>query len=147
MIYDKLDNAYKYLLPWLSLLIFVCCSAQSRKESSIQPYSAKSDKVPKDSSSEFVKVETQPILIREVKPDYPKFALEKGIFGEVWVKILIDKTGAVREALIARDSGSKEGFEESALEAAKKTVWKPAMSADGKPLAVWVTYKVSFGFR
>jgi TonB family protein len=97
-------------------------------------------------SSQFVKVDIQPILLKDAKAIYPEYARQRGIFGDVWVKILIDTSGNVVDAIIAKDSGSNVGFEKSALEAARRTVWKPAMS-DGKPIAVWVTFKTTFSFH
>lgn len=92
---------------------------------------------------EFVPYEEGPVQIKTVNPVYPPIAQRAGVEGVVWVKALVDKEGKVRDVLIVKDSGANAGFEEAAIDAAKKTVWKPAI-ANGQPIALWVTYKVEF---
>ena len=92
---------------------------------------------------EFVPYDEQPQKIEAVEPKYPEMAAHAGIEGVVWVNVLVDKEGKVRDVKIVKDSGANAGFEEAATEAAYKTTWKPALS-NGEPVAVWVTYKVVF---
>ena len=87
--------------------------------------------------------ETPPQILENVKPDYPRDAFNMGIEGTVWVKIFVDTTGTVTEAMILKDSGKDVGFEREALNAAYKTKWKPAYS-EGKPINTWVSYKITF---
>jgi protein TonB len=95
---------------------------------------------------QFVPFEEAPVQITSVQPKYPELAQRANIQGTVWVKALVDKEGKVRDVLIVKDSGANAGFEEAAIEAAKQTVWKPAIS-NGQPIAVWVTYKVEFKLK
>jgi protein TonB len=95
---------------------------------------------------QFVPVEVQPVQVAEVVPKYPDIARRAGIEGAVWVKALVNKEGKVLDVLIAKSSGANAGFEEAAIDAAKQTVWKPAI-ANGQPIAVWVTYKVEFKLK
>jgi protein TonB len=95
---------------------------------------------------EFVPFEEAPAQVVSVQPKYPELAQRANIEGTVWVKALVDKEGKVRDVIIVKDSGANAGFEESAIAAAKETVWKPAIS-NGQPIAVWVTYKVEFKLR
>ena len=95
---------------------------------------------------QFVPFEEAPVQITSVQPIYPELAQKANITGTVWVKALVDKEGKVRNVLIVKDSGANAGFEEAAIEAAKQTVWKPAIS-NGQPIAVWVTYKVEFKLK
>jgi periplasmic protein TonB len=91
--------------------------------------------------------EGAPVQLNKVTPDYPPEAFEKGITGTIWIKILVDTLGIVSEPTILRDRGdSIEIFEKSAIEAALKTKWKPA-TENGRPIAVWVTYKVDFNIK
>jgi len=99
------------------------------------------DKTPGE--NEFVAVEKMPILITEEKPVYPKQAQKDGIEGEVWIRALIGKDGAVQEAKVQKSAGKGVGLDEAALSAAYKSAYKPAI-ADGEPVAVWVSYKVVF---
>ncbi len=95
---------------------------------------------------QFVPYEEAPVQIETVQPVYPPLAQRASIQGVVWVNALVDKEGKVRDVIIVKDSGANAGFEEAAVEAAKKTIWKPAI-ANGQPIAVWVTYKVEFKLR
>jgi protein TonB len=95
---------------------------------------------------EFVPVDEQPMAINEVKPEYPPLARQAGIEGIVWIEALVDKNGNVRDVRVVKPSGSSAGFEEAAMEAAKKTKWKPAIS-NKQPVAVRVTYPVEFKLK
>lgn len=94
----------------------------------------------------FVPVEGAPIQVITVNPEYPSDAAKDGIEGMVWVKVLVDTTGTVTDAIISQDSGKEVGFEKAALDAAYKTKWKPAKSGN-IPIAVWVTYKIDFSLK
>jgi len=52
----------------------------------------------------------------------------------------------VNEAFILKESGADVGFEESALQAALNSEWKPA-TVDGDPVELWVAYEVEFKFK
>lgn len=95
---------------------------------------------------EFVAVEVMPVKIRHEDPVYPEMAELTEKSGVVWVQALIDKEGRVRDARVIKPSGTNVGFEENALEAAYKNLYKPAIQ-NGSPVPVWVSYKVEFKFR
>ena len=99
------------------------------------------DTLPK--SDEFVPLDEAPEIIENCLPEYPELARRAGITGSVWINVLIDAEGKVRDVKIAKASESKAGFEEAAVTAAYKTVWKPAIS-NKQPVAVWVTYQIVF---
>jgi protein TonB len=98
------------------------------------------------SADEFVAVEQMPVEIKREQPVYPDIAELTNTEGVVWIKALVDKNGKVREARVARSSGSNVGFDEAAVEAAYKFLYKPAIQ-NGQPVAVWVTYKVVFQLK
>jgi len=89
-------------------------------------------------------IDEKPILIDAPEPVYPEGALKEGIGGDVWIKLLVDKDGSVRDVFVARESGKDVGFEEAAIRAAWQRKYRPAIK-DGQPVAVWVAYKVIFG--
>jgi protein TonB len=91
----------------------------------------------------FVAVEEMPVMIREEKPLYPEMAQLTERSGIVWVQALVDKDGKVRDARILKPSGANVGFEDAAIEAAYKNLYKPAIQ-NGRPVSVWVSYKVEF---
>lgn len=98
------------------------------------------------SPDEFVAVEERPVTLQQVSPKYPEMARKAGIEGSVWVKVLVDRNGNVKDARIAKESGANAGFEEAAIEAAKLTKWKPAMQ-NKQPVALWVTYEIKFQLK
>jgi TonB family protein len=91
---------------------------------------------------EFVPVDKAPELLKQVAPVYPKEAEDKGITGKVIIRALIDKNGDPIQVKVGKSSGY-EMLDESAVAAAKKNKYKPAVK-DGKPVAVWVSYTVKF---
>lgn len=94
-------------------------------------------------SDAFVPFEKRPEFALQVMPEYPRLARDAGLEGTVWVKILVDKTGTVRNAIIAKSSGANAGFEEAALSAARKCKFSPAIQ-NGMPIAIWVTFPFEF---
>jgi protein TonB len=95
---------------------------------------------------EFIPYEEAPVKVVDVAPQYPPLAQRAGIEGSVWINVLVDKEGKVRDVLVVKDSGANAGFEEAAVEAAYQCVWKPAI-ANGQPIALWITYKVDFKLK
>ena len=95
------------------------------------------------SPDEFVPYDELPVVVKEVKPEYPPLAMQAGIEGTVWVKALVDKKGKVRKVTIYKPSGASAGFEESAIEAVSKWEFKPAIS-NNQPVAVWTVFPVHF---
>jgi protein TonB len=98
------------------------------------------------SPDEFIAVDINPVLENQPPAVYPDSAKKANVEGSVWVKVLIDKQGNVKRALIAKGSNKKVGFEEAALTAAKQATWKPAM-LDKKPVAIWVSYEIKFALE
>lgn len=96
-------------------------------------------------SDEFVAVEEIPAAIFIPEPDFPEMARKAGITGVVWIRVLVDKEGNVRDAIIEKESGSNAGFEEAAKKAAMGGKWTPAMQ-NNQPVPCWVSYKVEFTF-
>ncbi len=94
---------------------------------------------------DFVVVDSFPEMTYQESPVYLEKAKKAGIQGKVWVKALVDKKGVVRDMQLAKTSGHKI-LDESALKAGWKNKFKPAI-ADGKPVAVWVTYAVDFALE
>lgn len=97
---------------------------------------------PPPMADEFVAYDTPPKLIKLVKPKYPDIARKAGIEGMVILKILVDVDGKVIDAKVLKSLGNV-GCDESAIEAAKKCLFEPALQRD-KPVRVWVSYPVRF---
>ena len=92
----------------------------------------------------FTPYETPPAPVYQVQPEYPELARKAGIEGRVYIKILVDKEGKVRDALLLRGVGA--GLDESALKAVRQWVYTPAIQ-NNRPVAVWVAQPVDFKLR
>lgn len=93
-------------------------------------------------ADEFIPVEIYPEFVFENKPPYPRLAKQAGITGVVWVKALVDKDGNVRDAQVAKSSGTV-ALDEAAVKAAFGSKFKPGIQ-NGRPVNCWVSYKVEF---
>ena len=80
--------------------------------------------------------------VKTAKPVYPEKMLSENGGGNVIVKALVGTDGRVREARV--DSGTKEAFNQSAVDAIMKWEFRPARK-NGNPVESWVT--ISFKFR
>lgn len=101
---------------------------------------AEEDYIP--AMDEFVPVEVVPEMIYDEKPEYPRLAKQAGIEGLVWVKALVRTDGTVSKAAVYKSSGTA-ALDEAAVNAAYKNRYKPGIQ-NGRPVNVWVTYKVEF---
>jgi TonB family protein len=91
--------------------------------------------------------EGDPVVLKWGTLAYPRAAERDKIEDSVQVKVLVDRIGKVRDAIVLTPSRyTAYGFEESALKAAFDTEWKPA-EKDGVPTAVWVVYEIRFLLR
>lgn len=94
----------------------------------------------------FVAVEEMPepiggIQAIQQKIVYPEIAKRAGVEGKVYVLAFVDENGDVRDAKIIKGIGA--GCDEAALDAVKKTKFKPGKQR-GKPVRVQVSIPVVF---
>ena len=99
-------------------------------------------KIEDEDPADFVPVEKQPVPVKQVQPEYPDLARRAGLEGTVWVKILVDKEGKAKKAVIMKSDA--EAFNDVAIKAALQWVFTPAMMNNG-PVAVWAA--VPFRFK
>ncbi len=92
---------------------------------------------------DFVIVDKPAQMKMEVSPVYPDSAKINHVEGIVWIKALIDENGKVIDAKVVKCTKKDFGFEQAALDAAKKCEYLPATQNE-KPVATWVAYKVQF---
>ncbi len=76
-------------------------------------------------SDPFIAVDELPSLIHCEVPNYPQLALEAGLEGTVYVKVLVSEDGRVLSAEVIR-SDVLPAMEKAALEAAMRCRFKPA---------------------
>jgi len=75
---------------------------------------------------------------------YPEIARKAGVEGVVIVQVVIDEKGRVVDTQILKSLGA--GCDEAAMEAIRKTRWKPAMQRD-RPVKVRVSIRVKFQLK
>lgn len=85
--------------------------------------------------------ETPPALLTDLAPVYPEAAIQLGIEGTVWLKLVVEKDGTVSSVEITK--GVNPLLDRAALEAAYGLVFSPAMSRD-IPVRAFVNIPVRF---
>ena len=109
-----------------------------------------------NSVSELVKPSTEPKVkyipyddppkpISAIRPAYPETAQEAGIEGVVVVQAFIDKKGRVKETIIIKGIPNT-GLDEAAIEAIRKTRFRPAKQKN-KKVGVWISIPINFRLR
>jgi protein TonB len=92
----------------------------------------------------FIPVEKQPTVVSQPTPKYPELAQRAGIEGNVWVKILVDKEGKPKKAVVIKSDA--EVFNEEAKEAAMNSKFTPAVMNNG-PVICWVAVQYKFRLK
>ncbi len=128
------------VLPLSTVTFQACQSGDTNKTETAAVAPSTSEALP--SPDEFVAVDSTPVMTYQAPTVYPPDAKSEGAQGAVWVKALIDKTGAVAEIQVAKSSGDAR-LDNAALEAGKANKFTPALK-DGLPVASWISYKVVF---
>ena len=90
---------------------------------------------------DFVPVEKEPQIIKQVTPKYPELAQRAGIEGRVIVKIWVDKDGKPHKAVVLKSDA--QIFDQAAIDAAMQYRFTPAIMNHG-PVAVWVVIPFTF---
>jgi periplasmic protein TonB len=93
---------------------------------------------------EFVPVEKPPQIVKRVVPVYPEMAMRAGMEGTVYVKILVDKDGKPKKAVVIKST--TEIFNDAATEAAMQFLFTPAVMNNG-PVKVWVAVPFKFKLK
>jgi len=91
----------------------------------------------------FVAFDKPPTPIIPPKPYYPEIAKEAGIEGTVIIQFFVDIKGNVTETIILKAGPPNTGLDEAALDAVKRSKWKPAQQRD-KKVGVWQTIPIKF---
>jgi len=140
---------YCYIICMV-MIIFVGCSTQQKiahKDLEYKKYTNNIQSITskkEGTTPKFVVYEEEPIPIKMVRPEYPENIKKDGIQGQVIVRAEVYENGSVGsvEILQSLDSSSG-GLDESAIKAVKQWRFIPAKNK-GKPVAVWVTFPISF---
>ncbi len=82
-----------------------------------------------------------PVVLSEVKAEYPAEARKLGLEGQVVLRVTVDAAGKVSAARIVKGIG--HGFDESALEAMRRFKFK-AGTEGGEAITTDITYTITF---
>jgi protein TonB len=93
----------------------------------------------------FIPYDEPPKPLTPINPIYPEIAQEAGIEGTVIIKAFIDEKGRVLETLVLKGIPNT-GLDEAAMEAIRKTRFKPAKQRD-RPVGVWISIPVNFKLK
>jgi protein TonB len=77
------------------------------------------------------------------EPVYPVLAKRLKRRARVLIRALVDENGKVVAAEVAEGDSSRLGFDEAALDATYKMLYKPA-TKDGVPVKMWIELPVTF---
>ncbi len=111
-------------------------SARSREQSNLD----KQFGIPPDGWTD---IKAWPAPLYVYTPKYPKKALNRASLGLVWVRALVDSLGHVARSEVRTSSGDPV-LDSTAVRAAYKNRFKPAVRVNGQEVACWVTYRVDF---
>lgn len=89
----------------------------------------------------FIPYDDPPKPLTPIRSKYPKVAQDAGNQGTVVVQVFVNNKGKVEETIILK--GLTPELNQAAIEAIKKTKFKPAMQR-GKPVGVWSSIPVNF---
>lgn len=95
--------------------------------------------------ADWIPCEVYPEMVYQVQPVYPREAITLQQEGKVYVAALIDREGGVRNAEVAKSSGVA-CLDSAAVRGAYLNKFRPGIQ-NGKPVMVWVTYKVEFSLK
>jgi periplasmic protein TonB len=87
-------------------------------------------------------LDRQPERISLVNPVYPYRAKRLGIRGDVTVRFLVDRSGAVRKLTIL-EADPPDIFNETVMKTLEKWKFKPGRK-DGKDVETWITTSIRF---
>ena len=91
---------------------------------------------------EIIEYDKPPLILYKHKPDFPDSVIYNNPV-KVWVRLLVDSVGTIRDQFIIYESYTGAGFGASAIDASRKCIIIPAYK-NNKPIASWCTLKFEF---
>jgi TonB family protein len=92
---------------------------------------------------ELSKVDTEPSVVRQVRPQVSPLARARRVGGTVLLRVLVNEKGQSEEVEILRDTAPKVGLGETSRTAVRQWTWTPA-TKDGRKVKTWMTVQVPF---
>lgn len=87
---------------------------------------------------------TQPVVKKEVRPQYTKEAMDRGVQGDLALSGTVDIDGVLKDLTVKRSLDP--ALDEQAMEAARQWRFEPGKK-DGKPVPVHVLLEMAFTLR
>ena len=87
-----------------------------------------------------------PKVVREVKPDYTREAMDAMIQGSVWLECVVNEEGNVSDIQVTRSLDKEYGLDQAAIDAARQWKFEPGLK-DGKAVAVRITIELTFRLK
>jgi periplasmic protein TonB len=87
-----------------------------------------------------------PTVVKEVKPEYTRAAMQEKIQGSVWLKCVVSDAGDVTEVQVSKSLDTQFGLDEAAIAAAQQWKFRPGTKA-GKPVPVQITLELTFTLK
>ncbi len=139
-----LAAAIQTAAPAASLAAEDATQGEAQPSSADEARSAQADagtEAPLDGGAESASAIEPPELAEDSPALFPAALREKGESGEVELQLLVDESGKVAETSVAQ--GGNPLFEQAALEASQRLVFRPARM-NGKPVAVRLSFRYRF---
>jgi TonB family protein len=89
---------------------------------------------------------TLPVVVKEVKPQYTRAAMQAKIQGSVWLACVVSETGLISDVKVSKSLDIEHGLDQAAIDAARQWEFKPAQK-DGKAVPVRVTIELTFTLK
>jgi TonB family protein len=89
---------------------------------------------------------TQPVLVREFKPNYTPEAMRAKIQGVVWLEAVVNENGSVGQVRVTRSLDPTFGLDLEAERTVKKWIFSPGTRL-GRPVPVLIEIEMSFTLR
>ena len=89
---------------------------------------------------------TNPVLVREVKPNYTAEAMRAKIQGVVWLEAVVMENGTVGQVRVTRSLDPTFGLDQEAERTVKKWMFRPGTRL-GQPVPVLIEIEMSFTLR
>jgi len=89
---------------------------------------------------------TLPSVIRQVKAQYTREAMDAHIEGTVGLEVVVLADGKVGDVRVSKSLDPTYGLDQQAVKAMKEWLFKPG-TKDGKPVAVQVSVEINFTLK
>src|SRR5262245_32798145 len=87
---------------------------------------------------------SNPVALVQPEPRYTADALRQKISGEVWVEVIVEADGSVKDVRVIRSLDKQFGLDEQAIAAAKQWMFQPGRTREGQAVPVRVTLILNF---